>query len=97
MSHNVIPVSVRLASARTGHQVAERRVRSILGQISHEEAMAERQKREVNAELMSNLTSQLEEARQDLANAESIRIGNEAMAKFPPYTHQKVLELIAAA
>ena len=98
MSHlNVIPVSARLESARVNHRTAERRVRSILGQMDFEEAVAERQKRPVNAELMANLTSQLEQASQQLANAESIRIGNEAMAKFLPFTHEEVLKRVAAA
>ena len=97
MSHlNVVPVSARLESARVNHRTAERRVRSILGQMDFEEAVAERQKRPVNAELMANLTSQLEQASQQLADAESIRIGNEAMAAVPPLTHQQVRELIAA-
>ena len=97
MSHlNVVPVSARLESARVNHRTAERRVRSILGQMDFEEAVAERQKRPVNAELMANLTSQLEQASQQLADAESIRIGNEAMAVVPPLTHQEVRELIAA-
>ncbi|MGB4762474.1 MAG: hypothetical protein WBP12_03930 [Candidatus Saccharimonas sp.] len=93
---NVVPVSARLESALTNHRTAERRVRSILRQMSFEETTAERQKRPVNAELMANLTSQLREASQQLADAESIRIGNEVMAQFPPYTHQEVQERIAA-
>ena len=84
MSHmNVVPASVRLESARVNHRMAERRVRSILGQMTFEETLAERQKREVNPELMDNLVAQLRDASQQLADAHSIRIGNEAMAKFP--------------
>ena len=93
---NVVPVSARLESARAIHRKAKVRVRSILSQMNFEEASAERQKRPVNAELMANLTAQLREASQQLANAESIRIGNEAMAVVPPLTHQQVRELIAA-
>lgn len=94
MSHNVIPS--RLVQARVSYDNALDRVIGLEMQILIEEGRAAQQRREPNPELIARVEAELVDARQALANAGSIRIGNEAMAVVPPLTHQQVRELIAA-
>lgn len=94
MSNNIIPS--RLVRARASYNSAQDRVIGLEMQILIEEGRAAQQNRKPNPDLIARVEAELVDARQALANAGSIRTGNEAMAMFPPLTHQKVLERVAA-
>ena len=90
MSPNMNVVPAHLTRARISKENALDRVIALEMQILVEEARATQQKREPNPDLINQLEAELAVARQNLANADSVLIGNEAKAKFPPLTRDEV-------
>lgn len=94
MSHmNVVPV--HLTTARTAFDNAFDTVEALETAILSEETIAAMKNREPNPGLVNQLEAELVVARQNLANAGSILIGNEAKAKFPPLTRDEVTRFAA--